>query len=71
MQCSLRFVYLTQLSVNGNSHRSLSVSNDLESFGPSPACSLPALGSELVYTQDAAGRYLSFIGSQLSARVAM
>jgi len=22
-------------------------------------CSLPALGSELVYTQDAAGRYLS------------
>lgn len=48
------------MSVNANSHRSLSVSNDLESFGTSPACSLPALGSELVYTQDAAGRYLSF-----------
>ena len=48
------------MSVNGNSPRSLSVSNDLESFGTIPACSLPALGAELVYTQDAAGRYLSF-----------
>ena len=48
------------MTVNANSHLSLSVSNDLEFFGTSPACSLPALGAELVYTQDAAGRYLSF-----------
>jgi signal transduction histidine kinase len=48
------------MSVNGNSQQPLSVSDDLESVGTSPAYSLPALGAELIYTQDAAGHYLSF-----------
>jgi len=59
VQCSLPFVYLRQLmSVNGNSQLPLSVSDDLESVGTSPAYSLPALGAELIYTQDAAATYL-------------
>jgi len=36
------------MSVNGNSQLPLSVSDDLESVGTSPA-SLPALGAELPY----------------------
>ncbi len=37
-----------------------SVSNHLESITITPACSLSALGAELVFSQDATGRYLSF-----------
>ena len=47
------------MSINGNPPLP-SVSNDLESFGTSKSCSLSTLGAELVYTQDGAGRYLSF-----------
>lgn len=57
----LPFVYMTRvISVTANPKMPLSVSNDLESIATSPSSSLPALGAELVFTQDAAGRYLSF-----------
>ncbi len=48
------------MTVDANSQLALAVSTDSESFGTNPYCSLPALGAELVFTQDTAGRYLSF-----------
>lgn len=48
------------MSVPANSHTPLSVSTDLESVGISPSCSPLALGAELFFTHDAAGRYLYF-----------
>lgn len=48
------------MSITANSQLPLSVSKNLESIATSPYGSLPALGAELVFTQDVAGRYLSF-----------
>lgn len=48
------------MSVNADSRKSRSVSPDLESVGTSSICSLAAIGSQLVFTQDISGRYLSF-----------
>lgn len=48
------------MSATANSQLPLSVSNEQEPIATSPAGSLPVLGAELVFTQDAAGCYLSF-----------
>ena len=48
------------MSVPANSQLPLSVSNDLESLVISPSGLVPALGTELVFTQDATGVYLTF-----------
>ena len=45
------------MSITANSQLPLSVSKNLESIATSPDGSLPALGAELVFTQDVAGRY--------------
>lgn len=47
------------ISVTANSQLPLSVSNNVEAIATSPA-TLPELSSELVFTQDFLGRYLSF-----------
>jgi len=48
------------MSVDTNSQMPLSLSSNLESVDTPASGLLLALGSELVFTQDAAGRYLSF-----------
>ncbi len=48
------------MSLSGNSRLPLSESTDLASVATSPLALLPALGVELLFTQDASGRYFSF-----------
>lgn len=48
------------MSVTADSQLPLSVSKDSQTVATSPTESLSALGAELVFTQDATGRYLSF-----------
>ena len=48
------------MTVDANFQLPLAVSTNSESFGINSYCSLPAVGAELVFTQDTAGRYLSF-----------
>ncbi len=48
------------MNVNADSQKLYSVSSNLESVGSSSICSLSAIGSQLVFTQDISGRYLSF-----------
>lgn len=52
------------MSVNADSQLPLSVSADLDSVTTSPVSLLAALGADLVFTQDADGRYLSFYWQQ-------
>lgn len=48
------------MNVNADPRKSLFVSSNLESANPSSVCSLPAVATELMFTQDISGRYLSF-----------
>lgn len=48
------------MSLSGNFRLPFSESTDLASVATSPFALLPALGVELLFTQDASGRYLSF-----------
>lgn len=48
------------MNVNADPRKSYSVSSNLESVATSCICSLPTIGSELVFTQDNSGRYVSF-----------
>ena len=48
------------MNVNADSRKSHSVSPNLELVETGSICSLPAIGSQLVFTQDVSGHYLSF-----------
>jgi hypothetical protein len=48
------------MTITANSQLPNVFSQNLESITSNTDSSLPALGAELVYTQDGAGRYLTF-----------
>jgi signal transduction histidine kinase len=62
--CGVSFVYFTQvMSITANSQLPNLLSKNLKSITSKSDNSVPSLGSELIYTQDATGNYLTFYWS--------
>jgi signal transduction histidine kinase len=62
--CGVSFVYFTQvMSITANSQLPNLLSKNLKSITSKSDNSVPGLGSELIYTQDATGNYLTFYWS--------
>lgn len=62
--CGVSFVYLAQvMSITANSQLTNLLSKNLKSITSIADNSVPTLGSELVYTQDTTGDYLTFYWS--------